>query len=104
MSKRENDGEINEEKLKHQKPNDAGPSEIAVAVADAVNVQKEELPSPIFKLNAICCDDLFDWVSVKDLHSLGQTCHRMQQLTGYYFRENIKRKFTVKVGIFTMVI
>ena len=75
MNKRENDGETNA-KSKQQKRNDIDANEIAVAAP--VNVQNEEPTPAIFKLNAICCDDLFEWLSLEDLHSLGQTCKRMQ--------------------------
>lgn len=83
MGKRKNDGESNE-KANQQKRSDVNSKEIAVAV----DTQNQVNPSPILKLNAICCDDLFDWLSLKDLCSLGQTCKRMKQLTGVYYREN----------------
>lgn len=41
---------------------------------------------PIFKLNVDCFEELFDYLSLEDLHAFGQTCKIMQQLTGYYFR------------------
>lgn len=59
--------------------------------SDAASTVKYQQPSPIFKLNAICCDDLFEWLSIKDLDSLGQTCRRMHRLTGLYFQENCKK-------------
>lgn len=62
MSKCENDGE-NSERSKQQKLHD-----------DDLNNDRNQEPRPaIFKLNAICCEDLFDWLSLRDLHSLGQT-------------------------------
>ena len=85
MSKRKNDGEINEE-TRQKKQNDVDSKGIAVAV----DVQNQGTPPPILKLNAICCDDLFEWLSLEDLHSLGQTCKRMQRLTGIYFQENFE--------------
>lgn len=54
------------------------------------DVQYQQSPD-IFKLNAICCDDLFEWLSIKDLDSLGQTCKRMHRLTGLHFQENFKK-------------
>lgn len=84
---RENYGEINV-KSKQQKQNDGIDLNVIQA---AVGVQTEESPAFILKLNAICCDDLFDWLSLKDLHSLGQTCKRMHRLTGLYFQENFKQ-------------
>lgn len=86
MSKRtENVGEFSNSKSKRQKPSEINPNEI-----DVVNVQNQDSLPPILKLNAICCDDLFDWLSLEDLHSLGQTCKRMHRLTGLYFQENFK--------------
>lgn len=89
MSKRKKDGESNE-KANQQKRNDVDSKEIAVAV----DTQNQVNPSPILKLNAICCDDLFDWLSLRDLQSLGQTCKRMKQLTGVYYRENFNETQT----------
>lgn len=85
MNKRENHGKT-KAKSKQQKRNKFDVNEMAVAAP--VHVQNEEPTPAIFKLNAICCDDLFEWLSLKDLHSLGQTCKRMQRLTGVYFQEN----------------
>lgn len=46
MNKRKNEGEINE-KTKQQKPND--------------DIDLNEIPDAvILKLNALCCDDLFE--------------------------------------------
>ena len=81
MGKRRSDNKIGK-KSKRQKPNSVDVNEISVAV----NAQKGELAPPISKLNAICCDDLFEWLSIEDLHSLGQTCERMHRLTGLYFQ------------------
>lgn len=75
MGKRKNVRKINR-KIKQQK------------IAIAVDVDNQRQSPPIFKLHAICCDDLFDFLSLKDLYSLGLTCKRMQRLTGIYFQEN----------------
>ena len=42
----------------------------------------------IFKLNGDCFEELFDYLPLKDLHSLGQTCKSMQQMTGKFFKRN----------------
>lgn len=89
MSKRKNDGEINGE-TKQPRRNNVDSKEIAVSVNVLQN--QKRLP-PILKLNAICCDDLFDWLSLEDLHSLGQTCKRMQRLTAIHFKRNFKDLF-----------
>ncbi|XP_031639430.1 uncharacterized protein LOC116351467 [Contarinia nasturtii] len=43
---------------------------------------------PIFKLNNHCFEELFEYLSLLDLHSLGQTCKSMQQMTGEFFTQN----------------
>lgn len=60
--------------------------------------------SPIFKLDADCCDVIFDYLSVKDLHSFGQTCRAMQRVAGAYFKRNhwAASKFSGSDGIYTM--
>lgn len=52
--------------------------------ADSPNVQMAE----IFKLNEDCLDKLCDYLSLRDIHSFGQTCKDMQQHTGEYFQRN----------------
>lgn len=88
MSKREND-DVNEQS-KRQKPDEDDTNETTALAAIG---QREDTQPAIFKLNAIFCEDLFDWLSLQDLHSLGQTCKRMNRLTGLYFQENIKQLF-----------
>ncbi|XP_031635597.1 uncharacterized protein LOC116348668 [Contarinia nasturtii] len=46
-------------------------------------------PTPkIFKLNIDCFDEIFEYLDVKDLHSFGQTCKRMNKVAGEYFKQN----------------
>lgn len=40
--------------------------------------------SSIFKLDADCWNEVFDWLPVDDVHSFGQTCKSLQQVTGKY--------------------
>lgn len=42
----------------------------------------------IFKLNNHCLEKIFDYLSLKDLHSLSETCRDMQQHTGDFFQLN----------------
>lgn len=84
MSKRENDGEISGPS-KQQKTNKVNQNRISFE-----NVSNQVSSPAIFKLNAICFDDLFEWLSLKDLISLSRTCKRMLRLTGIYFQENFK--------------
>lgn len=42
----------------------------------------------IFNLNMDCFDEIFEYLSLKDLHSLGQTCKTLQKVSGEYFKLN----------------
>lgn len=42
----------------------------------------------IFKLDVDCCEEIFEWLSIKDLYSFGQTCKRMNRIAGMYFYQN----------------
>lgn len=44
----------------------------------------------IFQLNIDCFDEIFEYLSVKDLHSFGQTCGRMNKVAGEYFKRNYR--------------
>lgn len=44
--------------------------------------------SAIFKLNVDCCNEIFEYLSVEDLYSFGQTCKSFQKVAGAYFNEN----------------
>lgn len=46
-----------------------------------------EIPPPYLKLIADCWENIFDYMPLKDIISVGQTCIRMQKMTGYYLRE-----------------
>lgn len=58
----------------------------------------------IFRLNIDCFEAIFDYLSLKDLHSFGQTCQAMQQTAGDYFHRNFKsaEKFSANDGIYTV--
>ncbi|XP_031639055.1 uncharacterized protein LOC116351136 [Contarinia nasturtii] len=58
--------------------------------------------SEIFKLNIDCLDEIFEYLNVKDLHSFGQTCKRMNKVAGEYFKQNYSsaEKFCEKDGIY----
>ncbi|XP_031639145.1 uncharacterized protein LOC116351204, partial [Contarinia nasturtii] len=55
--------------------------------ADAGPSNEESTPK-IFKLNTDCFDETFEYLSLKDLHSFGQTCKRMNKVAGEYFKRN----------------
>lgn len=60
--------------------------------------------APILKLTIDCCDEIFDYLSLVELHSFGQTCTAMQRVTGEYYRRNFKgaEKFIHDDGIYTV--
>lgn len=53
------------------------------------NIQNAE----IFKLNVDCFEELFDFLSAKDVFSLSRTCKRLHKLISYFFH------FTVDISI-----
>lgn len=54
-------------------------------------------PEPIYKLDTKCFHALFDWMSLGDLHSFGQTCKQFQQIAGEYFQKTYL-KCEIRVG------
>lgn len=58
----------------------------------------------IFTLNIDCFDMIFDYLSMKDIHSFGQTCKAMQQIAGEYFERNFKstEKFSGNDGVYSV--
>lgn len=44
-------------------------------------------PAPYLKLIADCWEHIFDYLSLKDILQMGETCKRMHRMAGYYFRE-----------------
>ncbi|XP_055303090.1 uncharacterized protein LOC129568812 isoform X2 [Sitodiplosis mosellana] len=63
-----------------------------------------ESPPSIFKLTIDCCDEIFEYLSLVDLNSLGQTCMAMQKVGGEYYRRNFQgaEKFLQDDGIYTV--
>lgn len=57
----------------------------------------------IFRLNNDCFDKIFDYLSLKSLHSLGETCKDLQQFTGDFFQLNYaaNQNDCTRSGIFT---
>lgn len=56
-----------------------------------MNAANENFSPPIFKLDVDCCDEIFDYLSLFELHTLAQTCKAMQKVTGIYFRRNFTK-------------
>lgn len=71
--------------------------------AGSGKVQSSSAKNHLFKLNIDCLDRIFDYLSVKDLHSIGQTCKALQQAAGEYFKLNHSAapKYTENDGIHT---
>lgn len=67
-------------------------------------LSSETASTTIFTLNIDCFDMIFDYLSMKDIHSFGQTCKIMQQIAGEYFERNFKstEKFSGIDGIFSV--
>lgn len=70
----------------------------------AVPSSEEYNISPIFILNIDCMDEICEYLSLKDLHSFGQTCKAIHQATGEYFKRNYKStdSFGSEKGIITV--
>lgn len=45
-----------------------------------------DLQPHIFKLNAPCFEDIFDWISLKDLKALRETCKQMNEIVNCYIK------------------
>ncbi|XP_055305967.1 uncharacterized protein LOC129570403 [Sitodiplosis mosellana] len=65
--------------------------------AEGVNEQQQNMdikqPPQIFKLNVDCFEKVFDYLSIHDLHSFGQTCKRMQRVAGYFYHQQFSDCF-----------
>lgn len=57
----------------------------------------------IFNLTTDCCDEIFDYLSLKDLHAFGQTCRAIQKVAGEYFKRNYSAatNYSGNDGIYT---
>lgn len=60
------------------------------------------LASPIMKLDIDCFHEMFDYLSLDDLISIGHTCKRLQCVTGSFIQQNFsaKRKTCVNNNIY----
>lgn len=52
----------------------------------------------MFRLNIDCFDEIFDYLSMEDLYSLGETCTRMQQIAGQYFKSHYSNATTFSMA------
>lgn len=94
---------IERERIKLQKKStsDAG---CASMLSSTSGEELTSEPAAIFVLNIDCLDMIFDYLSMKDIHSFGQTCTAMHQIAGEYFERNFKssEKFSGSDGIYTV--
>ncbi|XP_031620762.1 uncharacterized protein LOC116339185 [Contarinia nasturtii] len=60
------------------------------AKRDIVAVNEEQQLADIFKLNIDCFELVFDYLSLKSLTAVSQTCKRMQTIAGYCFQLNYR--------------
>lgn len=94
---------LNKEKNKSE--SDASDKPITVSREDSDETAMTSTSiAYIFALNNDCLGLIFDYLSMKDLHSFGQTCKAFQQIAGEYFERNYKssEKFTSSDGIYTV--
>lgn len=82
-------------------PSSAGPS-LAPSSSPSLHPSNQQT-SPIFNVVHVCIEEIFEYLSLKDLHSLGQTCKLMQRVSGEYFKQHFRyaEKFTNSDGIYT---
>lgn len=63
-------------------------------IHDVIPPQAEQPQAEIFKLKMDHFEELFDWLSLKDLLMLSQTCQRMKHIVGYYIKTSeVAKKF-----------
>lgn len=59
-----------------------------VTCAGEAHLRHRQPAAAIFKLNVNCLNDIFDYLSLHDIQSIGQTCKLLQQAAGEYFQAN----------------
>lgn len=68
------------------------------------NIVRNSSQSPaIFQLTIDCCNAIFEYLSLNDLYSIGQTCHVFQLVAGEYFKRNFSSSeiFCCYDGVYT---
>lgn len=75
-------------------------------ISSSITLSSEATASEMFALNVDCFDEIFEYLSLKDLYAFGCTCKTLQQTTGEYFQRNYKsaEKFSRKNGIYTVYV
>lgn len=57
------------------------------STSGAANDNSLEQPPHLMKVNVDCWEQIFDLLSLRDIFAMSETCKRMRQMAGYYFRE-----------------
>lgn len=57
-------------------------------VIELPDIMGQLVQPSITNLNAKCYEEIFSWLSLKDLHAVSQTCHRLHGIAGRYFQRN----------------
>lgn len=73
------------------------------STSTASHVNSLEQPAHFIKVNADCWEYIFDLLSLRDILAMSETCKRMRQMAGYYFREyfpGITCRWIASRGIF----
>lgn len=42
---------------------------------------------PLFHRDIVCFHEVFEWLSVQDIHSIGQTCNRLKSIANSFFKD-----------------
>lgn len=76
---------INEEEQQPNAMDEEAPNQLAI----------EDIPNnghdrpQIFKLDVDCVQEMFDWLSIKDISAVSETCTRMQRIAKDYYETNL---------------
>lgn len=87
----EEDSEKIEPNLKFDEINNENNQCVAVSAVDVATCGVFPLnskDSAILKLDIDCFEETFDYLHLKDLISIGETCQRLQNVSGYVFHQN----------------
>lgn len=73
-----------------KQPRATGSNQMEINARGVPNPRRSDSSSmpPIFKLTSDCCDEFFEYLTLRDLHSFGQTCKAMNRVAGDYFKRN----------------
>lgn len=84
MSEKAAENQNTDENESHKNEDVNQPDQISGAL-DPIISTTETRPS-IFKLVNDCWQEIFDYLSIRELHTFGQTCKHLQRITGEYFK------------------